>query len=189
MAKITETKPNIRQWQFKQEKSDSDYGTCLWATFTLDCGNYTLMIDSDCGDYTYSWTPTPNIESFVHLMSRINGDYLLNKISSQSLFNYIQSVAETCSNLIEYCELEKGEDADFDKLIEDINDLDDYKTSPALFYRECERLIDDYDYYGIDTFGIISTVHDYPAVAKRIVKIFTEHLQPLLCKEKTPESE
>ena len=85
--KVTIEKPEIITLLFKQEKSDEDYGSCLWARFYIDIKNYTLSIESDCGNYVYGWVPTPNSESFLHLLSRLNEDYLLSKISDATVID------------------------------------------------------------------------------------------------------
>lgn len=181
---IKEVKPRIRQFQYRQEKGDPDYGTCLWAHFNLDIENYTLTIESDCGDYSYGWTPTPNSESFVHLMSRVDGEYLLNKIADRNVFDYEESKNQTIENIKEYyTDLEEG-----DKTIEEILSEIEYQE---LFF---EIQSNDRDFYRIiamelkkhdcsDTFETIAVEMDYSAGAKRIVKIFCEALQPILKKE------
>ena len=69
MAKVVVEKPQIISLLYKQEDTDKDYGSCLWARFYLDLKNYTMSIESDCGNYTYGWTPTPESESFTPVRS------------------------------------------------------------------------------------------------------------------------
>lgn len=183
--KISEVKPEIRQFRFLQEKSDSEYGLCLWADFTLDCKNYTLLIDSDCGSYTYGWTPTPDAESFVHLMSRINKEYLLGKIAEKSHFDIEASIEQTIDNIRAYYDEDEDEEYSCipDVISQEIKDLYDH-GSPEMFFHACEELIErECDELSPDTFEIISVVTDYTAEAKRIAKIFRDCLQPLLKQE------
>lgn len=82
--KVLIERPEIITMLYQQERSDADYGSCLWARFYLDTKNYTLCIESDCGNYSYGWRPTPQSESFLHLLSRISPDYLIGKLASLS---------------------------------------------------------------------------------------------------------
>ncbi len=64
MPEVNIYQPCITRISYRQEKGDSDYGTCLWADFEFDTINYRLQIMSDCGNYSYQWVPTPGKESF-----------------------------------------------------------------------------------------------------------------------------
>ena len=98
MAKVTIKTPNILVFEFLQEPSDLDYGSCLWARFTYDCDNYDLHISSDRGEFGYSgWVPTPSTESFLELLSKISSDYLLSKLADPSTID----VASTYKNIRE----------------------------------------------------------------------------------------
>lgn len=102
--KIKNIAPDVVQLKFYQEKTDSDYGSCLWGNVIIDCANYTLLIESDCGSYAYGWTPTPNTESFIRLLCRMNSDYLLGKISDMTCFDFEKSKEQTYENIREYFE-------------------------------------------------------------------------------------
>ena len=82
---VTVEKPKIITLLYRQEKSDSDYGSCLWARFYLDTQNYTMSIESDCGNYSYGWYPTPDSESFLHLLCRMDGGYLRDKLAERTI--------------------------------------------------------------------------------------------------------
>ena len=84
MPEVNIYHPCITRISYRQEKGDSDYGTCLWADFEFDTINYRLQIMSDCGNYSYKWVPTPGKESFFGLCRRIKPDYLLSKISCET---------------------------------------------------------------------------------------------------------
>jgi hypothetical protein len=168
---IEETTPNIRQFHYRQEKTDKDYGSCLWANITLDCDNYTLMVESDCGNYTYGWCPTPEYESFIHLMCRIEKDYLLDKISSRCVLDIEQSKKETIDNVLYNDYILSDDD------IESINDIDDF-SSDETFYKECDDILRS---SGItDTFELMQCVKRYPAGAITFADIFCDVLQPIL---------
>lgn len=178
--KIEEIKPAIRQFKFRQEETDPQYGSCLWATFTMDTENYTLYIESDCGNYAYGWTPTPKTESFIELMSRVNEDYLLGKIAEEECFNFAESKEQTIANIKQWFEYEPDEEKETE-IMSEINyriyntgDQDD-------FYHEIDEILEDYEIP--DAHELIHIEMDYSARAKRITKIFCEVLQPVLKEE------
>lgn len=178
---IQEVKPAIRQFKYRQEKGDPEYGTCLWAIFNLDTENYTLTIESDCGNYSYGWIPTPNSESFIHLMSRVEEGYLLGKISNETEFDYKASKAQTIQNIKWAFE---SEPEDIDAILIQIDSqecISDMKYSDRDFYHEMDDILSDYDC--CDRFEIINCVMDYTAQAKRIAHIFCTVLQPILKEE------
>lgn len=180
MATINEIIPNIRQFEYRQDRKDPDYGSCLWATFVLDCTNYTLYIASDRGSYAYSWTPTPKSESFEHLMSRIYDDYLLGKIETMRVFDYEKSL----NNVIEYLK----DDGVSDDELEQFKEHMEYEDTVGLagvvddeFKAACKEGLDNIDCaYLLDGLDYGGCVYEYPSDAKKLVQIFCEYLQPLL---------
>ena len=52
---VTTEKPEIIRFIYRQEKSDKDYGSCLWAIFDIDASRGMLNIQSDCGDFAHRW--------------------------------------------------------------------------------------------------------------------------------------
>ena len=105
MATVKVTEPKMITIEYRQEKGDEDYGTCMWARFNLDLINYTMFIESDCGTYGYGWYPTPDRESFLKLCSRFSEGYLIEKLSSQTVVDN-DATWEQLQNLID--ELEYG---------------------------------------------------------------------------------
>lgn len=184
--KIEEIKPHIRQFMFRQERGDPDFGSCLWASFILDTKNYALHIASDCGEYAYGWTPTPKSESFVHLMSRIYEEYLLEKIADRDQFDYEASKAETIENLKIYFD---DEPEKVESIIDEIvcrEMYDDMSDDNNAFYRAMDDILSG---NGVnDTFEVITVVLDYSAGAKKIAQIFHDVLQPLLKAELTEKA-
>lgn len=174
--KIENITPNIIQLRFYQEKTDSDYGSCLWGNVIIDCANYTLLIESDCGSYAYGWTPTPNTENFVKLLCRMNSEYLLGKISDMTYFNFEKSKEQTYKNIHEYFGYD-GTNA-VKEIIENLDNNLDATDSEESFYRACEEAF--YGYNVCDSFEIIHIEKDYPAGAKKIAEIFRETIQPYL---------
>lgn len=174
--KIKNTAPDVVQLKFYQEKTDSDYGSCLWGNVIIDCANYTLFIESDCGNYAYGWIPTPNTESFIRLLCHMNSDYLLGKISDTTCFDFKKSKEQTYENIREYFEYD-GSNA-VKKIIENLDYTLDVTYSEESFYRACEEAF--YDYNVCDSFEIIHIEKDYPAGAKKIAEIFINTIQPYL---------
>ena len=190
MPTVEILKPNIITFGYKQNKDDEDYGTCLWARFNLDLVNYSMSIESDCRNYSYGWTATPETESFFHLCSRFNKDYLLEKFSSKSVINNketwnkvyqtifdnladseniqildLSNIKKICLNYSNYNEL-------FDKLVEELKELEELESR------------DIFDWDTIDD----CIVTDYPIGAITIVDIFFEHILPKI-KEYEKEQE
>lgn len=179
-AEIIETVPNIRQFEYRQGRENPDYSLCSWATFVLDCTNYTLYIASDCGRYSYSWAPTPESESFVHLVSRIDSDYLLGNIEFMRIFDYEKSL----NNVIEYLK----DDAVSEEELEQFKERMKYESEVGLagiiddeFKTACKEGLDNINRAdlldGLDDGGC---VYEYPLDARKVIQIFCEYLQPLL---------
>lgn len=174
MPMVKVQKPNIITFTYKQLKDDEDYGSCLWARFNLDLVNYTMTIESDCGNYSYGWNPTPKTESFLHLCSRFNKDYLLNKLSIQNRID---------DNATWNAILENIEDNDIDTENIDLRYLKGlcfaYSESFMLF-NELEKEIDDLglkDIFETETL-CDCIIMDYPYKALKIVDVFIQHIKP-----------
>lgn len=71
---VKEIPVNIRCLEYRQDKADTDYGSCLYARFYLNLDKYELNIISDVGNYAYQWVATPEHESFLELMARITDE-------------------------------------------------------------------------------------------------------------------
>lgn len=175
MALVRVLQPEVITIEYTQEKSDSDYGSCLWARFNFDTRNYSLTIFSDCGNYTYEWAPTPEVESFLKLMSRVNGDYLLDKISSTSVVDG----DETWKNVQEYINnVLDGEEPDFSLL--EVENVCYYCSTSEVY----NALLDSLRYTNAnndyaDDYALLQCIEQtYPHAAKKIVEIFMNHIQP-----------
>lgn len=175
MSKVNVYHPCITRISYHQEEGDHDYGACIWADFEFDTINYRLQIVSDCGDYAYSWVPTPQAESFFDLCRRIKPEYLLSKLSSKTVVS-IKSTVENVIELVylnmEYCpDLEDGWEEllkiELSECGSDI-EIEDYIVS---FAGEHNIDLDNYDAWQC-------IEKDYPVAAKRIVKIFDTYIKP-----------
>ena len=171
MAKIDVKIPKVLTIEYHQDKEDKDYGSCLWARFKFDLDNYELNISSDCGDYGYGWIPTPDKESFIHLMSRVNGDYLLEKLSDRSVVDGGSTSANLHEILLEL-------DVD-DFIYEDIDELcEAYSDFDETFNALTNALS---DVKGIDSYDVYECIEmDYPPQAKKIVEIFISYIKATL---------
>ena len=169
MAKVCITIPNTLIFEFHQEKGDKDYGSCLWARFYLDLDNYSLLINSDCGDYSYTWPPS-KAESFVHLLARCRSDYLLNKLSGRSVVDALK----TYDNILE---LIKSEDYDVDdSILKEIEGICHCFTYDAIAEYVSSTI-------GLDVSDVYQCIAtDYPNGAKKIVEIFLNFIVPELIK-------
>lgn len=173
-------KPEIISLLYTQEKSDPDYGSCLWARFYLDLNNYTMSIESDCGNYTHGWTPTPKTESFLKLLARMDPDYLLGKISRETVIDgdataanfkeFIQECAEGEGIELSEDEWERINDACYNH--DTVRDLVDNVLDEVISTELRKSL--EYDSYYLWS----NVAMDYPAGAKKIAEVFGSCIKP-----------
>lgn len=177
MAIVELKTPAIKVFEFRQEKSDEDYGSCMWARFYFDTENYNLSIESDCGTYGYGWCPTPNTESFLKLCSRINADYLLEKLSDRSKIDN-EKTFENIKNMLtdlERIEVCKLEEYTWEEIESACNDYDDH----AIVEQVTKALEGTPIYVCVEEYALYESIEkDYPANAKKIVQVFAEHIKP-----------
>lgn len=179
--KVTIEKPQIITLMYRQEKGDPDYGSCLWARFNLDLTNYTMTIEGDCGNYTHGWVPTPKSESFLQLLARMDKDYLLYKISNETVINW-DKTWEQVRELVRQVSEDEGVPVDEDTW-EEIEDACYHHTDerdvvravldtsiPGAVYSYLNG-VGEYELYGC-------VVKDYPANAKKIVEVFDTCIRP-----------
>ncbi len=159
--------PNITQYSFQFEPSDAIYINCNWAIINLDHDAYTMTATTDCGNYSYSWHVTPS-ESFVHLMARLNQGYLLDKISSASVFDFDASKRRAVEIAIR-CIIPVA-------IVHALEEMDecDYGTEESFFRRAQE--ITGWEYEAIPI------QKRYPVGAVAFARLFCEYLQPELRK-------
>lgn len=191
MAKTRFKQPNIIAIEYRQEEGDPDYGSCLWANFNFDLERYDLTIMSDCGNYAYSWVATPNSESFMHLMARIDWGYLLDKIASRSQVNFETTLANVKELMSTY-----GINADDPEDLENYPLLDmdriesacDFGTQSES-YEALIRAFKNTPMENCDSYDLICCVEmDFTANAKKIAQVFEDFVKPL-CKQWLAEHE
>lgn len=176
--KVNIFKPNITQYNFDFIGEDI-YSQCMWAKINLDYDNFTMNAITDCGNFFHKWNKTNEKNGFLTLMCKITPEYLLSKISSESVFNLEESITRAIENL-KMCDCNKY---DFDKMIYKIRSLPsdcDAKT----FYMSISNIMDKY----FDSESVY-VIMDYPKEAKTFVSIFEKYLQPMLLKELRQQDE
>ena len=184
MACVKEIKPATITLEFCQEPGVHDYGSCLWAKFILDLDAYSLSIQSDCGHYGYTWVPTPRSESFLHLMARVEADYLLDKISSRCVIDTENTLAAFVKLMEENAVDPSETDIDGEPVInmerlEAICGLD----HDADIVAESKKLFRDTAMDGVDEYDLWDCVSkDFPLNAKKIAEVFETYIAPK-CRE------
>lgn len=176
---ITKIEPRTYTYRLVPNKNDEEYASCMWARFVFDCDNGRLNINSDAGDFSYGWGFNEH-EDFMHLMSRVDKYYLLNKLSSRSVFLLEESKKATIETIedngFENYDIKSEED--WEEYKQDILDID--TLSEETFFRTIEDIVPDIDWDSI----IIEK--DYPYGAKVVVDLFEKYLQPKI-KEEFPQ--
>ena len=176
---ITKIEPRTYTYRLVPNKNDEEYASCMWARFVFDCDNGRLNINSDAGDFSYGWGFNEH-EDFMHLMSRVNKYYLLDKLSSRSVFLLEESKKATIETIedngFENYDIKSEED--WEEYKQDILDID--TRSEETFFRTVDDIVPDIDWESI----IIEK--DYPYGAKVVVDLFEKYLQPKI-KEEFPQ--
>lgn len=176
---ITKIEPRTYTYRLVPNKDDEEYASCMWARFVFDCDNGRLNINSDAGDFSYGWGFNEH-EDFMHLMSRVDKYYLLNKLSSRSVFLLEESKKATIETIedngFENYDIKSEED--WEEYKQDILDID--TCSEETFFRTVDDIMPYIDWESI----IIEK--DYPYGAKVVVDLFEKYLQPKI-KEEFPQ--
>lgn len=178
---VTQIKPTIMTLDFRQERKDPDYGTCLWARFYFNLDRYELNISSDCGNYGYKWPETPETESFLELMSRINSGYLLEKLyGAPDVFDYKRTKESIKGSFANTKEEEEKINAIFEEL-----ELDGTpETGTELLMRIENADVDD---FFKDAYLYEDIIYSYPARAVKICEIFQDSIQPAIARIREQE--
>lgn len=182
--KIEALKPNIVRIAIHQEKSDPHYGSCLWGYYDFDLDRYMLNIQSDCGNAAYRWYETPDSESFLHLMARIDDDYLINKLFECEIVDVSATVAEVRERLgigeDEYYQDDSLTDEEREEREEALEELKGLLNDVSWSYGAAQYAIDnwnaDHDFEIDCVYECVAT--DFTAWQKRIVEIFRDYVQP-----------
>lgn len=180
--KIEALKPNIVRIAIHQEKDDPHYGSCLWGYYDFDIDRYMLNIQSDCGEAAYRWCETPDSESFLHLMARIDDDYLMNKLFKAEEVDVSATVAEVREHLGvgDDWQDESLTDEEREEREEALEELEGLLEDVSGSYGAVQKALEDWNYdHDFDIDCIYEDVAtDYTAWQKRIVEIFRDYVQP-----------
>lgn len=173
--KYKEVKPNVSQHvlKFDREEDENMFWRCNWARITLDHENYSMTATTDCGDYSYTWCATPDSESFLELMCRIDRWYLLDKIANRSDFNLEESKRKTIENLQYVDESYLPPYTNIEQMKNEINEIE--IEDDRYFLTEVERITDDQ----LDSESI-EIAMEYPKSAETFCEVFCDYLQPKL---------
>lgn len=174
MAKIKVKKPRIVTFVFRQEKTDKDFGSCLWARFHFDTENYALFIESDCGCFSHSWLKEKR--GFLEACSEFSPSYLLEELSSMCVVDAdktFDNVKNLVNGLVEYEWDEQGlEAACYCSTRDDVVYEAIAGAISSLFAQDIDL------FESCDLMECIST--DYPISVKKIVEIYCEHIVPAI---------
>lgn len=178
MGTVTVKKPSIITLEYRQQPEDTDYGTCLWAVFHIDTERYSLSIMSDCGNFSYGWHPTPNAESFLQLLGRMDKDYLLSKIASPTVVDtertfdrvmeYLHEIEKTLGKKLEAHDIEMIRRACGGTDLECLSSIKE-----ALFATPIDG-----QYRELDLAERICLPEG--AGPKKIAEVFKDHIQPMV---------
>ena len=177
--KVETQNPNIVRIAYHQEPGDHLYGSCLWAYFDFDLDRYMLNIQSDAGNAAYRWCETPESESFLQLMARIDDDYLIYKLFRDEEVD-IDATKEVVREYLESGDMDEGELADAMESLDNMLDENDVSHSIGMAYRVLEDWNDENELEIDMAFELVKT--DFSAWQKRIVQIFMDHIQPEIAK-------
>lgn len=174
--------PQIISLYYRPDPDDPNRGSCEWARFYFDLKNYVLSIESDCGNYSYGWVPTPKSESFLNLCSRFNKDYLLCKISEESVVD-AEATWELIKDMID--EIIEWNSIDIDDISEcDMEDIENacHYRNPHEAYEAIRFAIENTAFDSkVESYEILDRIcTTYPINAKKIAEIFTTEIQPYI---------
>lgn len=162
--KIDVKVPDTVQFCIRMEKEDELYKQCMWARVTFDNKNWSMMAQSDAGDYSYSWNVESGGRKFLELMQQIDSDYLLCKISDMTRFD-LDSTKKTVISFV-------SSEIESERIIKEINRIN--VSNPHDFMRELEDIEEMREYP--DLWECIQS--DYPSGAKVFARVFKECIQP-----------
>lgn len=169
--KVNEIKPNILILEYRQEKGDKDYGSCLWARFMFNLDRYELSIMSDCGNYGYKWVETPNSESFLQLMSRCDDGYIINKLyGSPDIFSFEETKKEAYKSMV----IVDEDKQKLDEIFQEFEDTWEPETSESF----CTRFEEYNDGYFDGGYVWSLPEYEYPANVLKIVSVFENCIKP-----------
>lgn len=156
-------KPDTIQFYIRMDKEDELRKQCMWARVTFDNKNWSMMAQSDAGDYSYSWCVESGGRTFLELMQQIDSYYLLSKISDRTVFD----LEETKKTVIDWI----SDDEQSERMIKEIYSINTCSKREFMNYLDDIDGMEEYS----DLWECIQT--DYPSGAKVFARVFTEVIQ------------
>ena len=180
MKNISMKNPQIIRFEYRPEPDDPEYKGCTWARFDVDETEKLLSITSDCGNYAYCYWD-PGESSFLEFLSRLGRDYLCEKmLGAPTIINEALTV-ENIRDAYDEVEETISED-EYERLLSNLSDIKACNPSDLSSTIRCiEDWEDDNDISWIDDLQELITV-DYTPQQKRIIRIFTDYIQPAMRK-------
>lgn len=174
MSTINEYTPNIRCIEYKQDSSDKDYGSCLYARFYLNLDRFELSIISDCGSYGYKWVETK--ETFPHLLARMDAGYLIGKIYGHANIFDFEKTKQAFYDLA-------GDDPKYAKYFDDefTSEPEDERDFIDLVHSEWPDEFDDCELWNCMEYM-------YPGDILKIGEVFEQHIKPYIQQHMVEES-
>ena len=165
---VTQLDPRILVLEYRPE---SDVESYFRFYFNLD--RYELSVISNWGgQLSYKWTETPDTESFLALMVRIDGDYLINKLyGPPSLFDYNATVKE-------FLEQVKDQYAWQERYQELVNffELNWFASLPDTFVSKVSKNFPEFD--SEELWNAIR--YSYPEYIPQLKEVFVTEIQPYI---------
>ena len=172
---VTTEKPEIIRFIYRQEKSDKEYGSCLWAIFDIDASRGMLNIQSDCGDFAHRWPERG--QEFLRLLHGVRNEYLIHKLCGLPECVNIDLTVRNAEYELEQQDSPRIEDHLIIRYREELRNL--LQGSPDKDNRAGE-IIEEWNSehkFEIDQAYELAVKEYYPD-QRRIAKIFCQHIQP-----------
>ena len=182
MAHVEIRKPDIIWIEYRAGADDPDRYRCRWANFEFDRENYSLQIMSDQGNFAYGWYPTQT-ETFINLCKRFDSNYLLSKISEETVVNP-QATYDNLEDLIADNCLEISNSILPEGWKTNIKDIvDENVSSSDLLFFEISNLFHQWNFDEIADYEIWECIKTkYPFSARVVVEVYMKYIKPELYK-------
>ena len=172
--RVEQLTDRIYTYKLSFDKTDTEYSLCRWATyiFNKDTGN--MQIYSDAGNFEYHWGITGN-DDFMKFIGKISKEYLINKLSAQSIFNVSKTKKYLIDN-INNIDYGINDESQISSVIYSINSISEMLNVNE-FISEVERILPDIN------LNVIKIHYDYSHGAEIVVDYFIKYIQPVIKNE------
>ena len=170
---VTIKNPNMVHLEYKHLEGDVPHGGCRVARFSFNLDRYELSIISDCGEYGHKWIETPDTETFMELMSRINKDYFIRAVHGhEDIFDF----EATRDSFLAWAKDEYDWQERYDELVDFFKDTCTCPDDPRDFVDAVARSFPEFDAYEI--WGFITKVYSPNILA--LADVFEAEIQPFI---------